>query len=174
MYLALEVAGLPQVGESLDVRLESLWRGWHLVARRHGRHDGMGTWRAGYGGTQRHAVVFSDNSVALSGHQKHSEALRSTQRHSVALSGISVALSGTQKHSEALSGTQWHSVALRSTQKHSEALSGTQKHSVALSGISVALSGTQWHSEALSGTQWHSVAHAPATARGGASFRRAP
>ena len=47
MYLALEVAGLPQVGESLDVRLESLWSGpervWHLVARRHG---GMGAWRA--------------------------------------------------------------------------------------------------------------------------------
>ena len=144
MYLALEVAGLPQVGESLDVRLESLWRGWHLVARRHGRHDGMGTWRAGYGGTQRHAVVFSDNSVALSGHQKHSEALRSTQRHSVALSG-------TQWHSEALSGI---SVALRSTQKHSEALRSTQKHSEALGCMhSDALRCTQKHSEALRCTQ---------------------
>jgi hypothetical protein len=32
MYLALEVAGLPQVGDSLDVRLESLWSGPERVA----------------------------------------------------------------------------------------------------------------------------------------------
>ena len=81
--------------------------------------------------------------MALSGTQRHSEALRGTQRHSVALSG-----------------TQRDSVALRSTQRHSEALRGTQRHSVALSGTqrdSEALRSTQRNSEALNGTQRHST-----------------